>query len=156
MRLVDPDTALFNPRTVDEILVRQRFFLRLFGIMFGTFAVIALVLAAVGLYAVTSYSVTQHTRDIGVRMVLGAQSGQVVWLFLRRAFVQLAIGLTLGLAGAFGVGKLLQGFLVQTTGRDPVTLIAITTLVIIVSVLACLWPARYATRLDPLVALRHE
>jgi predicted permease len=156
MRLVDPDTALFNPRTVDEILTRQRFFLRLFGIMFGTFALIALVLAAVGLYAVTSYSVTQYTRDIGVRMVLGAQPAQVIWLFLRRAFVQLAIGLTFGLAGAFGVGKLLQGFLVQTTGRDPVTLIAITTLVVLVSVLACLWPARYATRLDPLAALRHE
>jgi ABC-type antimicrobial peptide transport system permease subunit len=156
MRLVDPDTALFNPRTVDEILTRQRFFLRLFGIMFGTFALIALVLAAVGLYAVTSYSVTQYTRDIGVRMVLGAQPAQVIWLFLRRAFVQLAIGLTFGLAGAFGVGKLLQGFLVHTTGRDPVTLIAITTLVVLVSVLACLWPARYATRLDPLAALRHE
>jgi predicted permease len=156
MRLIDPDTALFNPRTVDEILARQRFFLRLFGIMFGTFATIALVLAAVGLYAVTAYSVTQYTRDIGVRMVLGAQSGQVIWLFLRRAFVQLAIGLTLGLAGAFGVGRLLQGFLVQTTGRDPVTLATITTLVIVVSVVACLWPARHATRLDPLAALRHE
>jgi ABC-type antimicrobial peptide transport system permease subunit len=124
--------------------------------MLGTFAVIALVLAAVGLYAVTAYSVTQYTRDIGVRMVLGAQSGQVIWLFLRRAFVQLGIGLALGLAGAFGVGRLLQGFLVQMTGRDPVTLVAITTLVVLVSVVACLWPARYATRLDPLAALRHE
>jgi predicted permease len=156
MRLIDPDTALFNPRTVDEILVRQRFFLRLFSVMLGTFAVIALVLAAVGVYAVTAYSVTQYTRDIGVRMVLGAQSGQVVWLFLRRALTQLGIGLALGLAGAFGVGRLLQGFLVQMTGRDPVTLVAVTTLVVVISLLACLWPARYATRLDPLAALRHE
>jgi len=156
MRLIDPDLALFNPRTVDEILVRQRFFLQLFSVMFGTFAIIGLVLAAVGLYAVTAYSVTQYTRDIGVRMVLGAQSGQVIWLFLRRAFVQLGIGLAIGLAGAFGVGKLLQSFLVQMTGRDPVTLIAITALVIVVALLACFWPARYATRLDPLAALRHE
>jgi putative ABC transport system permease protein len=156
MRLVDPDLALFNPRTVDEILARQRFFLQLFSVMFGTFAIIALVLAAVGLYAVTAYSVTQYTRDIGVRMVLGAQSGQVIWLFLRRAFVQLAIGLAIGLAGAFGVGKLLQSFLVQMTGRDPVTLVAITALVVVVALLACFWPARYATRLDPLAALRHE
>jgi putative ABC transport system permease protein len=156
MRLIDPDLALFNPRTVDEILSRNRFFLRLFSVMFGTFAVIALVLAAVGLYAVTAYSVTQYTRDIGVRMVLGAQSGQVIWLFLRRAFIQLAIGLTIGLAGAIGVGQLLQGLLVQTSGRDPVTLAAITMLVIVVALVACLWPARYATRLDPLVALRHE
>jgi putative ABC transport system permease protein len=156
MRLIDPDLALFNPRTVDEILARQRFFLQLFSVMFGTFAIIALVLAAVGLYAVTAYSVTQYTRDIGVRMVLGAQSGQVIWLFLRRAFVQLGIGLAIGLAGAFGVGKLLQSFLVQMTGRDPITLIAIPTVVIVVAVMACLWPARYATRLDPLAALRHE
>jgi len=156
MRLVDPDLALFNPRSVDEILAQSRFFLRLSSVMFGTFAVIALVLAAVGLYAVTAYSVTQYTRDIGVRMVLGAQSGQVIWLFVRRALVQLAIGLVIGLAGAIGVGKLLQSFLVQMTGRDPVTLVAITTLVVVVALLACFWPARYATRLDPLAALRHE
>jgi predicted permease len=156
MRLIDPDLALFNPRTVDEIVARNRFFLRLFSVMFGTFAVVALVLAAVGLYAVTAYSVTQYTRDIGVRMVLGAQSGQVIWLFLRRAFVQLGIGLTIGLAGAIGVGRLLQGLLVQTSGRDPLTLVIITALVIVVAIVACLWPARHATRLDPLAALRHE
>jgi putative ABC transport system permease protein len=156
MRLIDPDLALFNPRTVDEILAQQRWLLRLFSVMFGTFAVIALVLAAVGLYAVTSYSVTQYTRDIGVRMVLGAQPGQVLWLFLRRAFVQLGIGLTIGIAGAFGVGKLLQSFLVQTSARDPVTLVSIAALLIVVALMACLWPARHATRLDPLVALRHE
>jgi len=156
MRLIDPDLALYSPRTVDEILAQQRFVLRLFSVMFGTFAIIALVLAAVGLYAVTAYSVTQYTRDIGVRMVLGANSSQVIWLFLRRAFMQLAIGLTIGLAGAIGVGRLLQGFLVQMSGRDPVTLFTITAVVILVAVAACLLPARYATRLDPLVALRHE
>jgi predicted permease len=156
MRLVDPDLALFNPRTMDETLAQQRFLLRLFSVMFGTFAVIALVLAAVGLYAVTSYAVTQYTRDIGVRMVLGAQPGQVIWLFLRRAFVQLGIGLAIGLAGALGVGQLLQSFLVQTSARDPVTLASIVALLIVVALAACLWPARHATRLDPLVALRHE
>jgi putative ABC transport system permease protein len=156
MRLIDPDVALFSPRTVDEILAQTRFFLRLFSVMFGTFAVIALVLAAVGLYAVTAYSVTQYTRDIGVRMVLGAKSSQVVWLFLRRAFLQLGIGLAIGLAGAIGVGRLLQSFLVQMSGRDPVTLVTITVLVIVVAIASCLLPARYATRLDPLVALRHE
>jgi putative ABC transport system permease protein len=156
MRLIDPDLALFNPRTIDEILAQQRWLLRLFSVMFGTFAAIALVLAAVGLYALTSYSVTQFTRDIGVRVVLGAQPGQVLWLFLRRAFVQLGIGLTIGIAGAFGVGKLLQSFLVQTSSRDPVTLVTIAMLLIVVALMACLWPARHATRLDPLVALRHE
>jgi predicted permease len=156
MLAVDPDQALFNPRTMDEQLAQQRWALRVFGTMFAAFAVIALVLAAVGLYAVTSYLVTQHTRDIGVRMVLGAQPGQVIWVFLRRAFVQLAIGLTIGLAAAFGVGRLLQSLLVQTSPRDPVTLVSVVGLVTVVAVLACIGPARRATRLDPLIALRHE
>jgi predicted permease len=156
MRLIDPDLALFSPRTVDEILAQSRFFLRLFSVMFGTFAIIALVLAAVGLYAVTAYSVTQYTRDIGVRMVLGAQSGQVIWLFLRRGFLQLGIGLVIGLGRAQGARPRPPGFLVQMSGSDPMTLVTITALVVVVAIAACLLPARYATRLDPLAALRHE
>jgi predicted permease len=156
IRAVDPDMALFNLRTMDEVLAQQRFFLRLFGTMFATFAVIALVLAAVGLYGVTAYSVTQHTREIGMRMVLGAKPPQVIWLFLRRAFVQLGIGLSIGIAAAFGVGQLLQSLLVQTSPRDPVTLVSIVVLLTLVAIAACIWPARKATRLDPLIALRHE
>jgi predicted permease len=156
MVAVDPDQALFNPRTLDEILAQQRWGLRVFGTMFSTFAFIALVLAAVGLYAVTAYLVTQHTRDIGVRMVLGAQPGQVVWVFLRRAFIQLGIGLAIGLAAALGVGRLLQSILVQTSPSDPLTLVSVVVLVAIVAVVACIGPARRATRLDPLLALRHE
>jgi predicted permease len=153
---VDPDQALSTPRTMDEALAQNRWLLRVFTTMFSVFAVMALVLAAVGLYAVTAYAVTQHTRDIGVRMVLGAQPGQVVWLFLRRSIVQLAIGLTIGVAAAFGLGQLLQTFLVQTSPRDPVTLAAIVALLIVVAFAASVGPARRATRLDPLHALRHE
>jgi putative ABC transport system permease protein len=156
IRVVDPDMALFNMRTLDDTLAQQRWLYRVFGTMFVAFAAIALVLAAVGLYAVTAYSVTQYTREIGVRMVLGAQPLQVVWLFLRRAFVQLGIGLAIGLAAAFGVGRLLQGLLVQTSARDPVTLVSIVALLTVVALAACVWPARRATHLDPLVALRHE
>ena len=156
IRAVDPDMALFNVRTVDEALAQQRWLLRVFGVMFTAFAGIALVLAAVGLYAVTAYSVTQYTREIGVRMLLGAQPLQVIWLFLRRAIVQLVIGLTIGVAAAFAVGRLLQSVLVQITARDPVTLISIVALLIVVALVACLAPARRATHLDPLVALRHE
>ena len=101
MTAVDPDQALSAPRTMDEALAQQRWLLRVFTTMFAVFALIALVLAAVGLYAVTAYAVTQRTRDIGVHMVLGAQPGQVIWLFLKRSLVQLAIGLTIGLAAAF-------------------------------------------------------
>jgi putative ABC transport system permease protein len=153
---VDPDQALATPRTMDEALAQQRWVQRVFSTMFTAFALIALVLAAVGLYAVTAYAVTQHTRDIGVRMVLGAQPGQVVWLFLKRSMVQLAIGLTIGIAAAVGAGRVLQSFLVQTSARDPVTLSVIVVLLAIVAFAASVGPARRATRLDPLHALRHE
>jgi len=156
MQAVDPDQALQTPRTLDEALAQNRWFLRVFTTMFAVFAVMALVLSAVGLYAVTAYAVTQHTRDIGVRMVLGAQSGQVIWLFLRRSLVQLAIGLAVGLAAAVAGGRLLQSFLVQTSTHDPVTLVSIVALLTVVAIAACIGPARRATRLDPLVALRTE
>ena len=156
MMRVDPDQALATPRTMDEALAQQRWVLRVFTTMFGAFAIMALVLAAVGLYAVTAYSVTQHTRDIGMRMILGAKPGQVIWLFLKRALLQLTIGLGIGLAAALAVGRLLQSFLVQTSTRDPVTLVTIVALLVAVAFAACVGPARRATRLDPLHALRHE
>ena len=155
MMKVDPDQALNTPRTLDEMLSQQRWFLRVFTTMFTAFGLTALVLAAVGLYAVTAYSVTQHTRDIGTRMVLGAKPGQVIWLFLKRSLLQLTIGLTIGLGAALAAGQLLQSMLVQTSARDPLTLAAIVVLLIAVSLAACLGPARRATRLDPLDALRH-
>jgi ABC-type antimicrobial peptide transport system permease subunit len=135
---------------------QQRFLHRVFGTMFSVFAVMALILAAVGLYAVTAYAVTQHTREIGMRMVLGAAPAQVIALFLRRGAVQLGIGLVIGVAGAFGVGRLLQAILVQTSPRDPLTLVSIVALLTIVAAVACIIPALRATRLDPLHALRHE
>ena len=158
VRAIDPDLPLYNIRTMDQNLAQVRWPFRIFGTMFAIFAAIALVLSAVGLYAVTAYSVTQRTQEIGVRTALGAESKQVMWLFLRRAFVQLAIGLTLGVAGAFGVGKLFESsdLLVQVNGRDPVTILSIALLLTIVSLVACIWPARRATQLDPVVALRRE
>ena len=127
MRAVDPDLALFNIRTLDEVMSQQRFLYRVFGTMFSLFAGIALIIAAVGLYAVTAYAVTQHTREIGVRVALGAAPAQVIALFLRRGAVQLGIGLVIGVAGAFRVGRL-QALLVQTSPRDPFTLVSIVAL----------------------------
>jgi ABC-type antimicrobial peptide transport system permease subunit len=141
---------------MDQLLAQQRWPMRVFGSMFAIFAGIALVLSAIGLYAVTAYSVSQRTAEIGVRMALGAQSEQVLWLILRRAIVQLAIGLPIGIAGVFGVGRLLQSLLVQISARDPATVASITTLMIVVSIAACFVPARRATRLDPVDALRYE
>jgi putative ABC transport system permease protein len=153
---LDSDMPLFNVRTMDEVLARQRWPFRVFGSMFAIFAVIALVLSGVGLYAVTAYSVSQRTQEIGVRMALGAQAAQVRWLILRRALVHLVIGLAIGLAGAAGVGRLLRTLLVQMTPNDPITLVGIASILVGVSVAACYWPARRATRLDPVVALRYE
>jgi putative ABC transport system permease protein len=158
LRAVDPDLPLFNIRTMDENLARQRWPFRVFGTMFAIFAFIALMLSAIGLYAVTAYSVTQRTHEIGLRMALGAASTQVMWLFVRRALFHLSIGLTIGIAAAFGVGKIFESsdLLVRMTGRDPITLVSIAGLLTIVALTACLWPAHRATRLDPLVALRQE
>jgi hypothetical protein len=156
VRAIDADLPLFGILTLDQALAQQRWAFRIFGSMFGIFAVIALALSSVGLYAVTAYSVAQRTQEIGVRMALGAQSAQVLWLVLRRAVVQMAIGLAIGVAGAFGVGKLLASMLFQTGAHDPVLLAMIVTLLIGVSTAACIWPARRATRLDPINALRNE
>jgi len=156
MRAIEPDLPLFSIQTMDQLLAQQRWPLRVFGSMFAIFAGIALVLSGIGLYAVTAYSVTQRTSEIGVRMALGARSTQVMWLVMKRAFVQLAIGLPIGIAGAFGVGRLLQTLLAQTSARDPLTIGSIAGLMAMVSLTACLWPARRATRLDPLKALRYE
>jgi putative ABC transport system permease protein len=156
MFALDPDLAMNNVQTLDESLAQQRWFARVFGTMFSVFAGIAIVLAAVGLFAVTAYSVTQRTQEIGVRMALGAQAQQVSWLILRRGLVHLAIGLTFGLAGAYGVGRLLQSMLFQTGPADPATLVSISLLLITVAITACLWPAWQATRLDPVTALRYE
>jgi putative ABC transport system permease protein len=156
MKGVDPDQALSAPLTMDAALAQNRWLLRVFTTMFMAFAAIALVVAAVGLYAVTAYAVTQHTREIGVRLALGAQPGRVIWLFLKRSLGQLAIGLTIGLAAAVALGRVLQSFLVQTSAHDPLTLVSIVALLTAVAIAACVGPARRATRLDPLTALHHD
>jgi predicted permease len=153
---IEPDVPLYAIMTLDQVLAQQRWPFRVFGSMFAMFAVIALVLSAVGLYAVTAYGVTQRTAEIGVRMALGADAEHVLWLILRRGLVQLAIAVPIGVTGAFGVGKLLQSLLVQTSPRDPLTILSIALLMILVAVAACLMPARRATRLDPVSALRCE
>ena len=155
VRALDADLPLFGIRTLDESLAQQRWAFRVFGTMFAMFATIALVLSAVGLYAITAYSVAQRTQEIGVRMALGAQAPQVWWLVIRRSLVQLAAGLAIGIAGAFGVGALLRS-IVLGSANDPLTLAAIATLFVGVSLAACFWPARRATRLDPVSALRYE
>jgi predicted permease len=158
VRAIDADLPLFGIRTMDDQLAQARWPFRIFGTMFAIFALIALVLSAVGLYAVTAYAVSQRTQEIGVRMALGAQGNEVAWLFLRRSFIQLGIGLTLGIAGAFGVGTLFSQtqLLVQNRAGDPITIGGIALLLAVVASIACFIPAKRATRLDPLIALRRD
>ena len=152
----DPDQPIFDVQTMEHAFAQNRWPYRVFGTLFTIFAAIALVLSSVGIYAVTAYSVTQRTQEIGVRMALGARAGQVSWLILRQGLVQLAIGLTLGTAGALAAAPVMRALLVQIKPSDPVTLAAIAVVFTLVTVVACIIPARRATRLDPLAALRVE
>ena len=152
----DPDQPVFQVQTMDEFLARARWPYRVFGTMFSIFALIALALSAVGLYAVTSYSVSQRTREIGVRMALGAQAREVTWLVLRRGMAQLGLGLGLGLALAWPLSGILQSLVVQIPTKDPVTFGSILAVLVLVMLAACVVPARRATRVDPLTALRAD
>jgi putative ABC transport system permease protein len=157
VQAIDPDQPVFNLRTMEHALQQQMWPYRVFGTLFTIFAFIGLLLSAVGLYAVMAYAVTQRTQEIGVRVALGAQGNQVTWMVLKRGLVQLALGLVFGLAGGFFAGRALPSrILVQTTATDPWTFVAITVLLSLVAITACVVPARRAMRVDPLVALRAE
>ncbi|MEX2582833.1 MAG: ABC transporter permease [Gemmatimonadota bacterium] len=156
MRGVDPDLPVFDVQSLDEALAEQRWPLRIFGLLFSIFAVIALVLSAVGLYSVTAYAVAQRTHEFGIRMSLGAKPGDISWLALRRGLTHLAIGLPIGLLGAVGAGQLLRSMLAQVSPSDPITFVSIVLLLGGIAILACLVPARRAARLDPMVAFRTE
>jgi predicted permease len=156
VQAIDRDQPVFRIQTSDQMLAESRWAQRVFGSSFAIFAGIALVLSTLGLYSVMAYSVTQRTQEIGIRMALGAQAPQVIWLILTQGLLQLAIGLGLGLAGALAMSRVLRGVLVEITPSDPVTFAAITMLLTVVSMAACLLPARQATRIDPLAALRAE
>jgi putative ABC transport system permease protein len=153
---VDPDQPVHAMQTLPQMLAATRWWHQSFGVMFGLFAVIALVLSSVGLYAVMAYSVTQRTQEIGVRMAVGARGRQVWWMIVRRGLVQLAIALPFGLVGALGMGVMFERMLVEMTPGDPATFVAVTVLLTVVALAACVLPAMRATRVDPVIALRAD
>jgi ABC-type antimicrobial peptide transport system permease subunit len=127
-----------------------------FGSLFGTFAVIALVLASVGLYAVIAHSVSQRTQEIGVRMALGASGQNILSMVFAQGMRQLLIGLAVGLLAAFGATRVIGSLLVQVSPTDPATFILISLVLGAAATLGCLIPARRAMSVDPVIALRNE
>ncbi|MFL5579609.1 MAG: ABC transporter permease [Gemmatimonadaceae bacterium] len=158
LRGVDPAVPVFAEHTMEEVirLSNAVWQSRLYGGMFAAFAGIALFLAAIGVYGVMAYSVSARTHEIGVRMALGARAGDVRRLVVRQGMRLALIGVAAGLPLAFGLARLLSSFLYGVTSSDPVTFAAVGSVLAGTALLACYLPARRATRVDPVVALRSE
>jgi putative ABC transport system permease protein len=156
MREVAPELPIFGATTMDEAFQSTISTQRLAAILLGSFAGLALLLAALGLYGVLSYSVSQRTREIGIRMALGAQAGAVIRLILRHGIALAAIGLGIGLIIALGLTQILQSVLYEVSAFDPLSFAAVAIVLTAIGVVACLLPARRATKVDPMVALRSE
>jgi putative ABC transport system permease protein len=124
--------------------------------LLGLFAAIATALTLVGVYGVMNYAVTQRTQEIGIRMALGAQPMQVRGLILRQGLILSSAGLFFGLAGSLGLMRLISGLLFGVRANDPVTLLAVGAGLVLTTLAACYIPARRATRIDPIIALRRE
>lgn len=143
-------------RTLDEIFSSSLETRRFSMLLFAVFAGVALVLAITGIYGVTSYSVAQRTQEIGIRMALGAMRRDVLGLVLGRGLALTLVGVAVGLAGAFGLARLLESSLYGVSATDPLTFAGVAALLLVAALLACLAPARRATRVDPMVTLRYE
>jgi predicted permease len=154
--LVSTNLPLFDVKTESEQIDRLLFQERLVARLSGFFALLALVLACVGLYGLLSYEVSRGTREIGIRMALGAQRGSVLKLVLRQGMVLAIVGAVLGIGVALGVTRYLTSMLYDVHANDPLTMIAVPVLLVFVALTACYVPARRAMRVDPMVALRHE
>ena len=156
VREIDPDQPAADVRTMHQVMSewvgRDRFNTLLLAI----FAGLATLLAAVGIFGVMSYSVTLRTREIGLRMALGAQPGEVLLLILKQGLLLILIGIALGIAGALALTRLMSSLLFEVGSTDPATFTAIVLLFTLMAVIACYIPARRATRVDPLIALRYE
>jgi putative ABC transport system permease protein len=153
---LDKDLPVSDLRTMEEVLseslARQRFSTLLLGVFGG----LALVLAAVGIYGVMSYTVTQRRHEIGIRMALGARAGVVLWMVMREILTLILIGIALGLPAAIAATQWISSMLFGLTPTDPLTIMFATLFMITVATFAGYLPARRASQVDPMVALRYE
>jgi predicted permease len=153
---IDAEQPIFDASAMVDVVARSVFLPRVSMLLLSAFALSALLLAVVGIYGVVSYAVAQRTREIGVRIALGARPDDVLRLVVRQGMTPVAVGLALGLAGAFAATRLLRGLLYGVGTSDPVTFAAITMILGAVALAASVFPARRAARVDPMVALRAE
>jgi putative ABC transport system permease protein len=153
---LDPRLPLSEIKTMEQVVYERRSPKEVMMWGMGAFAVMALLMAAVGTYAVMAYAVAQRTHEIGVRMALGALPTDIFGLVLRRGLSLVLLGVGLGLAGAYAMTRALEGLLYKVTATDPLAFIAVSLLLVLVALLACYVPARRAMKVDPMVALRTE
>jgi predicted permease len=156
IQAVDKDQAVSNVTTLEQLMGDSILIRRFFMILLVVFAVLALTLASVGIYGVMSYVASQRTHEIGIRMALGAQASDVLKLIIGNGMVLALIGVTAGLAGSFALTRLMAGLLFGVTATDAFTFVTVSVGLTAVALLACYLPARRATKVDPLVALRYE
>lgn len=153
---IDKNQPVYDIKTMDDVFSASVANTRLVMLLFGVFSMLALLLASIGIYGVIAYSIVQRTHEIGIRLALGAQTKDVRRMIITQGMVLALIGAGLGLAGAFAATRVMRGLLYGVSATDPLIFIAVSLLLTVVALLACYIPARRATKVDPMIALRYE
>jgi putative ABC transport system permease protein len=156
IRNLDSEQPIAEVRTMESLLASSMARTRFNTLLLTLFAAVAMILASIGIYGVMSYTVTQRTHEIGIRMALGAQSGDILKFIVGQGMLLALTGLGIGLATAFGLTRLMKTLLFEVSANDPLTFLVVSLILTGVALLACWVPARRATKTDPMIALRYE